>query len=975
MGDSIISEPFQTSNSDFTLGGYLIFSNCGANTYLGPTYDKLTATYDQSEMQFISMNSHYPGIQLFTVPISGNYLFIIGGAAGGRSTNDDNIHLGGGGSGVIITATLPLLAGQVIKIIIGQMGSNGGGGGGTFITTDQDVPLLIAGGGGGSGNGTYPKGTNAVISMSGDNNSGIAGNGGYGGNGGDVSLNDNSGAAGGAGILSNGINSRTGAFGGSYAGNGYYGGTVSKPDNIYSVNTFGGFGGGGAGVFRFSDGYNCGGGGGGFSGGGGGGYASGGGGAGSYDSTNAANAYAGRLYTSPINGMSAGYNTDQGFAQVQLISINNLAPTATKRAAFIPVSDSNASASASKAGSASASKAGSGSPFKIVNVSNIYTSSVYNFTNCGASGPFGPSLSHVLTSYADPLKSQVTMLNNSEGIQIWTVPISGYYQIIAAGASGGSGGIRGSFVGGKGVIVSTTVFLNANQHIKILVGQKGSTGGLDQRAGGGGGASFVVLTDITAATNIPLLVAGGGGGACGGSYGGASAGFKVLGLPGGNAIIQTFSSTTGKLGNAGSGNNGVNFSGCGGAGFYGDYYNNNTNTNIITSVYAFSSSISPGANVSSGAVPSNYTVGGFGCGGAVDYVGEGAGGGGGYSGGNASTTYNTQAYGGASYDVNGVSNNATLYTASINNNTGGYNVGDGFVQITGLVGAYASGTASASAFASVSGSASASASASVPRIPTYYSVPGNILQSSHYQHEDISERTESDIKPVYNANSLFTTINAASYNPKYNVSTNYNNKNLIKYNPNYTCQAQCKSNHSPCYINGVCTCCIDAGLGIASQNINVDISTDNSEDNTITNYDKISNREQNDLNNLNDTVSRNLYSSSGGNMTNLNTPKNYDNIITKIINDELEKAKCKKPIKDEKIIINENKHIFNPLKQYESESVLDRRINDDKNDNLIDYEVWKKFTWVYMFFLIILVLFIIMFIILLSYDNTRKIYK
>ena len=88
-----------------------------------------------------------------------------------------------------------------------------------------------------------------------------------------------------------------------------------------------------------------------------------------------------------------------------------------------------------------------------------------------------------------------------------------------------------------------------------------------------------------------------------------------------------------------------------------------------------------------------------------------AGGGGGYSGGNASTTYNTQAYGGASYDVNGVSNNATLYTASINNNTGGYNVGDGFVQITGLVGAYASGTASASAFASVSGSASASASA------------------------------------------------------------------------------------------------------------------------------------------------------------------------------------------------------------------------------------------------------------------------
>ncbi|MDC0165157.1 hypothetical protein OAI82_02120, partial [bacterium] len=52
----------------------------------------------------------------------------------------------------------------------------------------------------------------------------------------------------------------------------------------------------------------------------------------------------------------------------------------------------------------------------------------------GASGRYGPSNTNGYNG--SKLQGQVTLVN---GIQIWTVPVTGSYTIKASGASGGNG--------------------------------------------------------------------------------------------------------------------------------------------------------------------------------------------------------------------------------------------------------------------------------------------------------------------------------------------------------------------------------------------------------------------------------------------------------------------------------------------------------------------------------------------------------
>ena len=59
------------------------------------------------------------------------------------------------------------------------------------------------------------------------------------------------------------------------------------------------------------------------------------------------------------------------------------------------------------------------------------------FTNLGASGRYGPTT--LGSSYTgQDHDGQVTL---SSGIQLWTVPFTGDYQIEAVGAAGGGGGM------------------------------------------------------------------------------------------------------------------------------------------------------------------------------------------------------------------------------------------------------------------------------------------------------------------------------------------------------------------------------------------------------------------------------------------------------------------------------------------------------------------------------------------------------
>ena len=152
-----------------------------------------------------------------------------------------------------------------------------------------------------------------------------------------------------------------------------------------------------------------------------------------------------------------------------------------------------------------------------VNINNICTSytTEYIFTNCSATGRLGPTLKQCETSYLNTnLGGQITMSTDRQGIQIWSVPITGRYLITVAGAGIDVG------VNCKGVIISSVFTLNIGEKIKILIGQSGvlnnAIDDLSRNRYSGSGGTFVVKftndNDYTKENNIPMIIAGGGGG-------------------------------------------------------------------------------------------------------------------------------------------------------------------------------------------------------------------------------------------------------------------------------------------------------------------------------------------------------------------------------------------------------------------------------------------------------------------------------
>jgi hypothetical protein len=105
----------------------------------------------------------------------------------------------------------------------------------------------------------------------------------------------------------------------------------------------------------------------------------------------------------------------------------------------------------------------------------------------------------------------------------YTIPVTGTYEIVASGASGGNAnddnlggpGSRGFAGGGQGAEVRGNFSLAAGYKLTIAVGGAGGESSVVRYAGGGGGGTFVI-----GSTGRPLIVAGGGGGAGGGVHGG-----------------------------------------------------------------------------------------------------------------------------------------------------------------------------------------------------------------------------------------------------------------------------------------------------------------------------------------------------------------------------------------------------------------------------------------------------------------------
>lgn len=295
----------------------------------------------------------------------------------------------------------------------------------------------------------------------------------------------------------------------------------------------------------------------------------------------------------------------------------------------------------------------------------LYSFSTFTFTNAQASGRTGPTLAQCRADAA--YAAQAWASNDAyfgmtlQGVQRWTVPGSGLYEIEAAGARGGN---SYAVAGGAGQVLSGTFELFSSEILHVVVGQMGSDNsnvGISQFYGGGGGGTFVFRNAVSA--DSILLAAGGGGGAGlvqssgnpfgygrdGGSFaptpsnyqvGGAGGAFGSGGAGGSNGNPDVLASANGFPGtNVAGGNGGAGFvpdvgavlgytySGGGGGGGMGL---SNVSSNDVT----FAGGTSPA-----------FAHGGFGGGGGAGgsnlpwrNADGGGGGGGGYSGGGGGTT-------------------------------------------------------------------------------------------------------------------------------------------------------------------------------------------------------------------------------------------------------------------------------------------------------------------------------------------------
>ena len=281
----------------------------------------------------------------------------------------------------------------------------------------------------------------------------------------------------------------------------------------------------------------------------------------------------------------------------------------------------------------------------------LYTFSSFNFTNAGASGPYGPTLSQCRSAYSSTAWAQTDTLSMTiQGIQEWTVPKTSAYHFTIAGA-----GISSS---GPGIIVGGSYNLTVGSVLSLVVGQSGNTTycGNSRWNLGGGGGSFVFL-------GATLLFAAGVGGGSAGGYAqfGTSGGAGMSGGGGGINGAPGAGTGGGSAGNNGSGGSGGLGTGGGGGGGKGN------------SLATYIGGTSTGGSYGYGA------DGGFGGGGSSGTTGQGAGGGGGggYSGGgggDGSTMVGNYLYGGGgggggSYGITTMTNN-------------GYNNGVGYITIS-----------------------------------------------------------------------------------------------------------------------------------------------------------------------------------------------------------------------------------------------------------------------------------------------------
>ena len=264
-------------------------------------------------------------------------------------------------------------------------------------------------------------------------------------------------------------------------------------------------------------------------------------------------------------------------------------------------------------------------------------------------GADGQSLANVRALYgSDPTlwtnnDDYLSMESNRQGIQIWTVPKTGYYKFDVYGAGGNDGSNNlGGNISGYSLNLIGYIYLTMNEKIHIACGQNGgyfpgySSGNPASYVGGHGG-TFVVR----GSNNVPLIITGGASGA---NYAPQNPAKNVNGI----SVLGTFNSGIAYSTDENGNNYLINGYGGvvtgevheAGAGFYGDAINGYGDN--IWGVDSYATAAKSWANGLTGGKSgtnseTNAAEGGFG-GGAVSHGGTyiRSGGGGGYSGGGGS---------------------------------------------------------------------------------------------------------------------------------------------------------------------------------------------------------------------------------------------------------------------------------------------------------------------------------------------------
>ncbi|PFX33456.1 hypothetical protein AWC38_SpisGene1677 [Stylophora pistillata] len=252
------------SKKEKTHVGVRVLTNQGGVGNFGPSILK----YEGILKYEVKVSPQHPGIQLWTIPVSGLWSIEARGASGadgilaGSSGNRKR-----GGYGAIVKGKFQLHKGRILKILVGNEGSRdylvphrpGGGGGGTFVVYEDGKPLLVAGGGGGGG---IPKASRQTDGEGGRSNdepsSDVSGSEGDGGklldtsDGSETVIDKSTGhhkviAGAGGGMYSAGVGFKEGWGGESLVGGGNGGEANILYDEFpHGKRGRGGFGGGGA---------------------------------------------------------------------------------------------------------------------------------------------------------------------------------------------------------------------------------------------------------------------------------------------------------------------------------------------------------------------------------------------------------------------------------------------------------------------------------------------------------------------------------------------------------------------------------------------------------------------------------------------------------------------------------------------------------------------------------------------------------